>query len=303
MRVTACQLWTKFSTDPKFVFLTGDVGFNALEPLRDSMGNRFINAGLAEQNMMSVAAGLSLEGMNVWVYSIAPFCYARPFEQIRNDICQHGAAVKLVGNGGGYGYGPMGASHHALEDYGVLLTLTGLRAYIPSFSDDLEVLVPKLQTIDHPAYLRLGRCEKLLTEPLPVYEPWRKLLSGGGVPMTLVGPIAGQYWSACLGLPESTRPSLWTLGELPVDNLDHLPTELRMQALKHGLCVVEEHVVQGSVGQQLAQLMQSSGFLPKRFWHFCAKGYPSKKFGSQSFHQQESGITAAQVLNELGYSV
>ena len=90
------------------------------------MGERFINAGVAEQNMVSVAAGLAKAGLRPWVYSIAPFLYARAFEQIRNDVCLHGMPVILVGNGGGYGYGVMGSTHHAIEDYGVLLSL---RAY------------------------------------------------------------------------------------------------------------------------------------------------------------------------------
>ncbi len=103
------------------VFLTGDLGFMALEPLRDRLGDRFINCGVAEQNMVTVAAGLAKEGFDVWVYSIAPFCYARALEQIRNDVCLHGLPVRVLGNGGGYGYGVMGPTHHALEDYGILL--------------------------------------------------------------------------------------------------------------------------------------------------------------------------------------
>ena len=78
------------------------------------------------------------------MYSIAPFCYARPFEQIRNDVCINRLPVRLVGNGGGYAYGPMGATHHALEDYGVLLSLPGMRAYIPAFATDIEPMVRSL---------------------------------------------------------------------------------------------------------------------------------------------------------------
>ena len=117
------------------------------------MGERFINAGVAEQNMVSVAAGLARTGLRPWVYSIAPFVYARPFEQIRNDVCLHGLPVVLVGNGGGYGYGVMGATHHALEDYGALLCLPGLRAYVPAFDSDVEAMVPKLFAAAHPGLL------------------------------------------------------------------------------------------------------------------------------------------------------
>ena len=106
----------------------------ALEPLRDAMGSRFINCGVAEQNMVSVAAALSYEGLEAWTYTIAPFCYARAFEQIRNYMCLHGLAVKLLANGGGYAYGVMGPTHHALEDYGILLTLPNMTAFVPAFT-------------------------------------------------------------------------------------------------------------------------------------------------------------------------
>src|SRR3954447_24215130 len=140
MRDVFCKALVQMSAREDFVFLTGDLGYRALEPLREAMGKRFINAGVAEQNMVTVAAGLAREGLRPWVYSIAPFLYARPFEQIRNDVCLHRLPVALVGNGGGYAYGVMGATHHALEDYGALLGLPGLRAYVPAFDADLRPL-------------------------------------------------------------------------------------------------------------------------------------------------------------------
>src|SRR5579864_7783679 len=118
MRKAFCRTLLEFAADPEMIFLTGDLGFMALEPLQEAMGERFINAGVAEQNMITVAAALARQKFDVWAYSIASFCYARPFEQIRNDISFHKLPVKLVGNGGGYGYGIQGPTHHAIEDYG-----------------------------------------------------------------------------------------------------------------------------------------------------------------------------------------
>src|SRR5471030_3060270 len=142
------------------VFMTGDLGFMALEPVRDAFGERFINAGVAEQNMISVAAGLAKTGLEVWVYSIAPFCYARPFEQIRNDVCLHGLPVQLVGNGGGFGYGVMGGTHHEIEDYGVLLALSGMKVWVPAFDEDVWPCIEAMSESRSPGYLRLGRSEK-----------------------------------------------------------------------------------------------------------------------------------------------
>ena len=116
------------------VFITGDVGYLAIEPIAEAYGDRFINAGIAEQNMVSLAAGLAREGHLPWVYSIAPFVAFRPYEQIRTDVCLHRLPVKLVGNGGGYGYGIMGATHHALEDVGAMRVLPHMRIYLPLVS-------------------------------------------------------------------------------------------------------------------------------------------------------------------------
>jgi len=185
------SLIERFSEQTPFVFMTGDLGFDVFESLQLSMGKYFINAGVAEQNMMSVAAGITYSGIDAWVYSIAPFCYARPFEQIRNDICHHDLPVKLVGNGGGYSYGPMGFTHHALEDYGVLLTLSNIRVFVPSFLQDIPAIVEHLFDFNHPSYLRLGRCEKPEGfDPLP-YAPWRKILDGSKSVLLAIGPLIG----------------------------------------------------------------------------------------------------------------
>src|SRR5438105_2402886 len=152
MRNVFCRSMIEAATaDGSVVFLTGDLGYKALEPLRDAMGRRFINAGVAEQNMISVAAGLARAGLKPWAYSIAPFIYARPYEQVRNDVGLHDLPVRLVGNGGGYGYGVMGATHHAMEDYGALLCLQNLHAFVPAFAQDVRDIVRRLGTFPHPA--------------------------------------------------------------------------------------------------------------------------------------------------------
>lgn len=269
----------------------------ALEPLRDALGNRFINAGVAEQNMVSVAAGLARGGMRPWVYSIAPFLYARPFEQIRNDVCLHRLPVVLVGNGGGYGYGVMGPSHHALEDYGTLLTLAHLRAYVPAFDGDLQFIIEHLFTNTHPAYLRLGLSEQPAGVSLPAYAPWRRLLEGDGWVVLVVGTLAGGIWNAARTLDESQRPALWVLSELPLGAipqafLDDLDRSRR-------LLVVEEHVAQGGAASMIASALLGSGRAPDRFVVRTALGYPSGRYGSQAFHRRESGLDPTAIVRVL----
>ena len=103
------------------VFITGDLGYNALENVQKAAQGRFVNAGVAEQNMIGVAAGIAYNGFEVFTYSIAPFTVYRCLEQIKLDVCLHDKPVYIVGNGGGYGYGIMGATHHAIEDIALSL--------------------------------------------------------------------------------------------------------------------------------------------------------------------------------------
>ena len=181
MRNELCRELVARSEKPDMVFLTGDLGFMALEPLQDAMQARFINCGVAEQNMISVAAALSYEGLEAWTYTIAPFCYARAFEQIRNDICLHALPVKMLANGGGYGYGVMGPTHHALEDYGILLTLPNLRVFVPAFAEDVEATVARAGDLPEAAYVRLGqgelpkgRTDSRVMRPRRQIDGWRR---------------------------------------------------------------------------------------------------------------------------------
>mgnify|MGYP001810792605 CR=1 FL=1 len=142
--------------DESILFITGDLGYNALENLQEKLGRRFINAGVAEQNMVGVAAGMAYKGFKVFCYSIAPFAVYRCLEQFRNDACLHNLPVFLVGNGGGYGYGIMGSTHHAIEDLACLSSLQNVKTWIPAFSDEVEPVLTQIVQEKRPAYMRLG---------------------------------------------------------------------------------------------------------------------------------------------------
>ena len=296
MRSSLTRVLHSHAQDSDFVFLTGDVGFMALEPLRDAAKDRFINAGIAEQNMVSVAAGLACAGLKPWVYSIAPFLYARAFEQIRNDVCMHNLPVFLVGNGGGYAYGVMGPTHHAIEDYGVLLTLPNLTVYVPAFAADVSDVVARLMTAAGPAYLRLGRDETPKDFAVPPYAAWRRLLPGRGATVVIVGPLAGDILAAARTLPESHRPTLWVLSELPLRPL-MIPAELIGDFRQSGhLIFVEEHVAQGGAGASLVQALVAARTTPSRFTHRAALGYPTGHYGSQLYHRRDSGLDPFSII-------
>lgn len=143
--------------DPNALFLTGDLGFSVIEPLAEALGERFINAGIAEQNMMTMAAALADTGYLPYVYSIAPFVTARCFEQIRNDVCYHKQPVIIVGTGAGLSYGSLGPSHHSLEDAAIMATLPGMRVLSPANATELAELHRLALAFPGPSYLRVSR--------------------------------------------------------------------------------------------------------------------------------------------------
>ena len=300
MRKELCEALLKRVNNSKMVFLTGDLGFMALEPLQQALSSRFINAGVAEQNMVSVAAGLSIQGMEVWVYSIAPFCYARPFEQIRNDIAFHNLPVKLIGNGGGYGYGVMGPTHHAIEDYGVLLTLPNMTIYIPVFDSDMDAVISRAGRSLQPAYIRMGRGELPKDYPTPDYSPWRLLTEGDGPVVITVGPLAGLYISAFNEMPTNRRPNLWVISELPI-SLNPVPIELIDQVKRSkDLFVVEEHVRHGGFGSDFLLFLAEKNIQINAFHHLHAKAHHYEKYGSQNYLRLQSGLDLESLLKAIG---
>lgn len=303
MRKQFCDGLVARSKVADMVFMTGDLGFMALEPLAAAMGDRFVNAGVSEQNMISVSAALAKDGFEVWAYSIAPFCYARPFEQIRNDITFHSLRVRLVGNGGGYAYGVMGPTHHAIEDYGVLLTLPNMRAFVPAFDEDIPEVVTRVGDCEYAAYLRLGRGEPPKGYAVPTYSPWRQLTHGEGPVVIAVGPLAGIYIESIESLPHSIRPQLWVVGELPIHS-NPMPQALLQQLHAAKIvCVAEEHVERGGAGSELALIMVKTGIAPRKFIHLHALAHIYDRYGSQSYLRKRSKLDVASLLNALEIEV
>lgn len=299
MRKQLCDALVARSAKPDMMFLTGDLGFMALEALQEAMGKRFVNAGVAEQNMISVAAALARQNLEVWVYSIAPFLYARPFEQIRNDITFHNLPVKLIGNGGGYGYGVMGPTHHAIEDYGVLLTLPNMSAYIPVFDEDMDAVITRAGASNRPAYIRMGRGEPPKGYAVPAYAPWRQLTHGGGPVVIAVGPLAGTYIQAFERLSSEYRPNLWAIAELPIE-LNPMPGELESQIEEFSsLCIAEEHVRRGGFGSELLLYLAEKGIAVNRFRHLYARAHHFDRYGSQTFLRRLSALDADSMLAAL----
>jgi transketolase len=282
------------------VFITGDLGYMALEAVAAAYGERFINVGVAEQNAVSLAAGLAREGHLPWVYSTAAFTVLRPYEQIRNDVCLHQLPVKLVGNGGGYGCGIMGATHHALEDVGAMRALPHMRIYLPLLAGDVAEAVRQMADDPQPNYLRLNAAAAIPEDVAP-FAAWRRLKRGRRAVVVGMGPVVQSLYE--MGAPELLAElEIWSVGMFP---LEPLPPELAVSIRStRRVITIEEHYLACGLGEALSCSMLTAGVVPNELVCLSAAGYPSGRYGSQRWHQAESALAgpalAARLQQVLG---
>jgi transketolase len=168
------QLIEEAKNNEKIFLLVGDLGFSVVERFSKLFSDRFLNVGVAEQNMAGIAAGLAMEGYCVYIYSIGNFPTLRCMEQIRFDICYHNLNVKIVAVGGGYAYGSLGASHHATEEIGMLRTIPNMVVCAPGDPAEAKAITHFSSQFNGPCYIRLGKAG----EPLVHKEPIENLPLG-----------------------------------------------------------------------------------------------------------------------------
>jgi len=281
--------------DTGALFITGDLGFNALEGLAQKLGKRFINAGVAEQGMIGLAAGLALTGLRPWVYSIAPFATYRCLEQIRNDVCLHRLPVRIVGNGGGYTYGIMGSTHHALEDLAVLKVLPNMQLFFPCANDQVASAVTLMAELEGPSYLRLA-VSAYQTERAPLSEH----------PLTLTRAYAARENPGKRGLTvvaagHAVQIALRALAAHGLDrqNVDvfgiarfpfRLEEDSRLMASVRetkNVVFVEEHYAAGGMGESLRFLLPALA----DFSAISASYRPEQRYGSAAFHMKQCQLT------------
>jgi transketolase len=274
-------------TNDRIVFLTGDLGFMALEGVKECLGERFINAGVAEQNMATMAASLAYEGFIPFIYSISPFVTLRPYEQLRNDICLHNLPVKVIANGGGYGYGIMGGTHHNIEDIGAMRILPNMNVYVPFTKEDVHTTLQQMVNDTTPNYLRLNLAS--IQTNIPKFSQWRKIKEAVAEPKAVVigtGTVVDNLFK----LPGSLLDDLdvWLLSKFPVNNIPEILLD-QVSAVRN-VITIEEHQGQCGLHETVASLLLKNLRTPIQYHTLFATGYPSGRYGSQQWHQEENNL-------------
>lgn len=286
--------------DPSVMLITGDLGFGVLAEFSKRFPRQYLNAGIAEQNMTGVAAGMALTGHRVFTYSIANFPTLRCLEQIRNDICYHHLPVTVVSIGGGFAYGPLGFSHHACEDVAVMGALPGMRVLSPNDPIETTACTRIAGTAPGPTYLRLGRNgeKKLHSAPfditsgtmIEVHSPESMevaIIAGCGA---LDIAMASQELLKNAGISAGVWSSPW------IEPFDQ-ETALRLARSVQLVVTVEEHSFFGGLGTRVAQACATAEGVVARVIIVGVPREPMHKIGDQQFMRNQAGLTPDVVAN------
>ncbi len=304
MRDTFVKTLVSLAKENKNIeLITGDLGFGVLKPFWEECPDQFTNAGIAEQNMTSVAAGMALEGKIVFTYSIGNFPTLRCLEQIRNDCAYHKANVKIVCVGGGYVYGSLGMSHHATEDIAIMRDLPGVAVVCPADLVEAEEAVKAIVEYPGTVYLRLGRGgEKRIHDHIDNFRIGKaiKVKDGNKVAIFSTGAIFEEVNDA-LGMlaDKGIDPAVYTFPTVkPIDK-----EVIKECSEKFDLIVTcEEHNVIGGFGSAVAEVIAehpSKARLLKigiEDCYCCAVG--NQKYLRSYNHIDAAGITE-RIINAL----
>ncbi len=261
MRTTFIEVLTNAAKkDKNIVLLTGDLGFGAVEVFAKICPSQYINCGIAEMNMVGVAAGLASEGKKVFIYSIGNFVTERVLEQIRNSVCYMNLDVNILAVGAGLEYGQLGFSHHTTEDIACLRAMPNMSVYSPATVVECEACVKEMINSKTPAYIRLNK------KGIGVFGNKNKAVptlvkSGKDIAIFATGVIIEQALIAAEDM-KSKGLDIAVYSFPKIKNFD--AKILANEAKKYKkLITLEEHTVVGGFGSMMAEVLAGEDNSPK----------------------------------------
>ncbi|MGH9524916.1 MAG: transketolase family protein [Terriglobales bacterium] len=284
--------------DERVFLVVGDLGFGVVEPFAQKFPRQFLNAGVAEQNMTGVAAGLALSGKIVFTYSIANFPILRCLEQVRNDVCYHKANVKVVSVGGGFAYGSLGMTHHATEDLAILRSLPNMTVVAPGDPAETEAATRAIVAQDGPCYLRLGRAgENAVHRTPPDFKLGKAICARSGDDLTLIstgGMLETAMQTAELLAAQGVEArvlSMHTIKPLDADAI------LAAAGETAAIFTIEEHSVIGGLGGAVAEVLAEHDEARVPFKRIGLPSVFTTTVGSQEFLRERLGLSAAAIAD------
>jgi transketolase len=291
---TLCELAEQ---DERIWLLCGDLGYSVLEGFSSRFPNRFVNVGVAEQNMTGIAAGLALSGKVVFIYSIANFPVMRCLEQIRNDVCYHNLNVKIVTVGGGLTYGSLGYTHHGVEDIAVMRVLPNMTVIAPGDPVEARLATQAILNTPGPCYLRLGKAgEPVVHQIEPEFQVGKAISLQLGSDLTLIS-TGGMLQSVVLAA-EKLASQGYSVQVLSMPTVYPLDEHSIVQAAKQTgkIITVEEHGL-GGLGSAVAEVLALGG-IPVKFRPLRLPREAMKVAGSQTVLRSSQGLSIERIVDE-----
>jgi transketolase len=285
--------------DKNIYLLTGDLGFSVLEPFAQKFPKRFLNCGVAEQNMMGISAGLALNEKKPYVYSIIPFVTMRCLEQIRNDVCYQNLDVKIVGVGSGLAYGSLGATHHAIEDVAILRALPNMTILSPADPVETKELILKSYQTKTPTYLRLNKSgEKILYEKKPDIEIGKPSILREGKDGLIIA--TGILVNLGLEIVEKLKEKGYNFKLISLHTLKPINREILLKEVSkyHLVFTLEEHNIIGGLGSVIAEILAEAGFKGK-FKRLAIPDRYSQVVGETKYLREYFGLVDDKIVKEI----
>lgn len=301
MRDTFVKTLVEIAKEDKNIELvTGDLGFGVLKPFWEQLPDQFTNAGIAEQNMTTVAAGMALEGKTVFTYSIGNFPTLRCLEQIRNDCAYHNANVKIVCIGGGFVYGSLGMSHHATEDIAILRALPDVVVMAPGDLVEAQEATKAIAQYKGTCYLRLGRGgEKRIHDRIEHFQIGKaiRVHDGEKVAIFSTGAIFEEVQGAYdLLKQQGLSPAVYTFPTVkPIDK-----DVICACAKDFDLIVTcEEHNIVGGFGSAVAEVMAEMPSKKAYLMRIGMQDMYATRVGNQAYLREQYGMSAKQIAEKI----
>lgn len=283
--------------DDQVFLLVADIGYNLVEPFAAEFPDRFFNVGIAEQDMMGIAAGLALSGKTVFTYSITNFPVLRCLEQIRNDVCYHNLPVKIVSSGGGLSYGALGVTHHLTEDLAVLRALPNMTVVAPA--DPVEAGLATRAAARHagPCYLRLARTgDPPVHDAEPCFQLGTAIRVHDGADATIIA--CGGMVPVAVKAARSLEERDISVRVLSMHTIKPLDQDAVLAAAKETRAIVtlEEHSIVGGLGSAVSEVLVESAWRPL-FRRVGLSDEFRSQVGSQEYLLKAASLTSGDVAD------
>ena len=299
MRNAFARVMTDLAQERKDVcLLSGDIGNRMFDRYKQVASTRFLNCGIAEANMMSMAAGMALSGLRPVVYTITPFTTTRCLEQIRTGVAYHEAPVVIVGTGSGLSYAELGATHHSLEDLAILRSIPNLQICAPADSLELEAQLRQAITEGNPTYIRIGKKGEpdLLNDHKSLGIGKANLLrQGKNILLLGIGPIISEALKASTMLAQQgIQLAIANMGSIKPLDQDFLQ-QCAAEDYSHWISL-EEHHQTGGLGSALLEWISEEQITTIQLKRMGIADHFVHQLGAQNYVRETQGLNAAAIV-------